>query len=66
MVPEDVRNKNIHKCTWMTFNDIHKIPNELFLGLLILFTESDFKLLRLCVTLTYFVQNFDERDFFFG
>ena len=65
MVPEDVRNNNIHNCTWVAFKDIHKIPNEDFLSLLILFTESNIKLLRLCVTLANFMQNSDVMGAFF-
>ena len=67
MVPEDVRNNNIHKCTWITFENIHEIPNQNFLDLLILMTESNIHLLRFILTLEEFMQNTDiMKAFSFG
>ena len=59
MVPEDVRNNNIHICTWITFENIHEIRNQQFLNLLILMTASNIHLLRFSLTLEKFMQNSD-------
>ena len=60
MVPEDVRNKIIHKCTWITFKyNIHEIPNEHFLDLLILLTENNILVLRFCTTIANYLHSDD-------
>ena len=64
MIPEDARNVNIIKVTWVNIDiaSLCCMPNKQFLDVLITKTQSNHQLLKLCSTLNHFVVNSDEKD----
>ena len=64
MIPEDARNVNIIKVTWINVDvtSLCCMPNKQFLDVLIIKTQSNHQLLKFCSTLNHFVGNSDEKD----